>query len=229
MDDRQYEELCRRFIAEQENLPLEKVRSVRIPSPRRGRLPGYEHQIDLYWETESEIATYLNIANAKWRASGKVHQSEVELLQQVRQKVAAHKAFLITNTTFTAGAMAAAKDEGIALLVVRPDFEVADLPKGDRAAIQSSLAAIKAQTARSLWTHHVEHKALGFDRDTPHLDGTAGSALEPPPRRSAGRLVHKPVHPASAPPAPPSVGHGEKRAAPDWGPSGDRSGGFIKN
>jgi hypothetical protein len=243
MDDTQYEELCRRFIAEKENLPLEKVRSVRIPSPRRGRLPAYGHQIDLYWETESEVATYINIANAKWRASGKIHQGDVELLQQVRQKVAAHKAILITNTTFTAGAIAAAKDEGIALHVVRPDFEDADLPDHDRAAIQASLAAIKAKTARSLWTHQVEHKGLGFDRDTPHLDATVGSAPESQPRPSAGPLVHKPAHPtppstaplvhkpvpsASAPPAPPALGGGENRAAPEWGPSGDRSGGFTE-
>jgi hypothetical protein len=243
MDDRQYEELCRCFIAERENLPLEDVRSRRIRSPGRGRLPAYEHQIDLYWETQSDIATYVNIANAKWRASGKIHQSDVELLQQVRQKVAAHKAFLITNTSFTAGAVAVAKNEGIALHVVRPDFEAADLPKNDRAAIQAHLAAIKAESARSLWTHHVEHKGLGFDGDAPKPHAKASSALEPQPPRSAARLickpaheappstaplVHKPAQPTSAPPTPPSVGGGESPAGPGWGPSGDRSGGFVE-
>ena len=46
--------------------------------------------------------------------------AELRLLQQVRQKVAAHKAVMITNTGFTAGAIAAAKDGGIALHGVRP-------------------------------------------------------------------------------------------------------------
>lgn len=243
MNDRQYEELCRRFIAEKEDLPLERIRTVRISNPTRGRLPAYDHEIDLCWEIESDIATYLNIANAKWRASGKIHQGDVELLQQVRQKVAAHKAFLITNTAFTAGAVAVAKDEGIALHVVRPDVEVADLPKKDRAAIQVRLAEIKAHTARSLWTHHVEHKGLGFDRDTARLDPTSGSAVEPQPRASTGRsinkpshqtpsstasFVHKPIQSASVPPAPPPRGSGEHRAVPNWEPRGDRGGGFIE-
>jgi hypothetical protein len=243
MNDMQYEELCRRFIAEKENLSLTKVRSGRVPNPKRGRLPVYEHQIDLYWETGSEIATYLHIANAKWRASEKIRQSDVELLQHVRQKVAAHKAFLITNSGFTAGAIAAAKDEGIALHIVRHDFESADLPKKDRAAIQASLAAIKAETARRLWTHHVEHKGLGFDGDAPKPHATPGSAFGPQPPRSAARLIckpahqappstapllHKPAQPTTAPPAPPSVGGGESPDGPGWGPSGDRSGGFVK-
>ena len=112
MDSDQYEELCRYFIAEKANLPIEAVKSVTIPNPQRPGLPVYKHQIDLYWETGDNIALYLNIANAKWRGSEKVEQGEVMLLQQVCQKVSAHKAFMITNVGFTAGAVAAAKDEG---------------------------------------------------------------------------------------------------------------------
>jgi UDP:flavonoid glycosyltransferase YjiC (YdhE family) len=39
--------------------------------------------------------TYINIANAKWRSSSKIEQGEVLLLNQVKQKVAAHKAMMI--------------------------------------------------------------------------------------------------------------------------------------
>lgn len=137
MKSEQYEELCRYFIATKACVSQEQVKSVTIPNPRRADLPAYRHQIDLYWESGDEIALYLNIANAKWRGSAKVDQPDVMLLQQVRQKVSAHKAFMITNVGFTAGAVAAARDEGIALHVVAPSFNLSELPTGDRAAIQA--------------------------------------------------------------------------------------------
>ncbi len=91
MDSDQYEELCRHFIAEKVGLSPDDVRSVSVPNSKRPGLPEKKHQIDLYWETSDAIAAYLNIANAKWRATAKVEQGEVLLLQQVRQRVAAHK------------------------------------------------------------------------------------------------------------------------------------------
>jgi hypothetical protein len=228
MDAMQYEELCRLFIADKERLALDKVRSVHLRNPKRWRLPSYRHQIDLYWETGNDIATYLNIANAKWRASAKIAQEEVELLQHVRHKVAAHKAFLITNTEFTAGAVAAARDEGIALHIVRPDFDVSDLPTGGRAAIRGRLIAMKAAAERSLWTHRIEHKGLGFDGDPVRPDITPGLALKPEPAPPAVRLLHKPALPSSAPPTPRSVDVTEKRPVPRWGSDGDGRSGFVK-
>src|SRR2546430_11448565 len=100
MDSDQYEELCRHFIAEKAGLRAEDVKSVSILNAKRPGLPEYKHQIDLYWEIGDAIAAYLNIANAKWRGTARVEQGEVLLLQQVRQKVAAHKAFMITNVGF---------------------------------------------------------------------------------------------------------------------------------
>lgn len=161
MTSEQYEELCRRFIAEKTGKSVDEIKSVLIANPRRPGLPEYRHQIDLYWETGDDIALYLNIANAKWRASEKVEQGEVLLLQQVRQKVGAHKAFMLTNVGFTAGAIAAARDDGIALHTVGPAFDFAALPR-DRQAIRASLNAMATQTQAPIFSHRVENRGMDF-------------------------------------------------------------------
>lgn len=162
MTSEQYEELCRRFIAQKTGKPITQIQSVLIPNPKRPGLPEYKHQIDLYWETGDEIALYLNIANAKWRSSAKVDQGEVMLLQQVRQKTGAHKAFMLTNVGFTAGAIAAARDDGIALHTVGPAFNIAALPQNDRQSMQDSLAILASKSLSSIFTHRVENRGLDF-------------------------------------------------------------------
>ena len=146
MNSIQYEELSRFYIARRLGVELRSIRSVEIPNPKRPGLPAYKHQIDLYWDTEDAVSRYLNIANAKWRGGSKVDQPDVLLLQQVRQKVAAHKAIMITNSYFTSGAIAAAYDEGIGLHVVRPSFDVAGLSKRDRGRIQEEIAGIERRS-----------------------------------------------------------------------------------
>jgi hypothetical protein len=81
MNSKQYEELCRFFLADKLGINIEGISSVLIPNPKRPNLPEYHHQIDLYWEIGNDVATYLNIANAKWRGSDKVDQPDVLLLQ----------------------------------------------------------------------------------------------------------------------------------------------------
>ncbi len=156
MDSKLYEELCRRFIAREFGVPLDSVTSPRIPNPQRPDMPKYAHQIDLYWEASNKVAMYLHIANAKWRGSEKIDLPDVLLLQQVRLKVAAHKALLITSTEFTAGAIAAAKDDGIGLHIVCPSFEFATFPTSDRVAMQTALA----QVSGDLCTHAIVHRSL---------------------------------------------------------------------
>ena len=136
----QYEELCRWFIAGQLKIVVEQVRSVRIPNPQRDhqetlvKLVPFQHQIDLYWETANAELRYINIANAKWRSHDAVHQHDVLLL-----KVGAHKAILITNSSFTAHAEQAAWDEGIGLLLLQPAFATHTLHATDRGLIQNDL------------------------------------------------------------------------------------------
>jgi hypothetical protein len=145
----QYEELCRYFVANQLKMPIENVLSREIRNPWRlgtsgfGVADTYVHQIDLYWETDDGLARYVNIANAKWRTSSKVQQADVLLLQQVRVKVGAHKAIMITNTDFTDVAVRVAKDEGIGLYIVKPEFDTAKMPESRNLA----LAHIRALSA----------------------------------------------------------------------------------
>lgn len=155
MNSIQYEELCRLYIAKRLSISIDLVKSIHVPNPVRPGLPQYTHQIDLYWETEDEIAKYLNIANAKWRGSANVDQPEVLLLQQVKQKVGAHKAILITNTGFTSGAEAAARDEGIGLHIVVPAFDCSKLPQKNRKEIQEALSQMPSQLASIVYSHAV--------------------------------------------------------------------------
>lgn len=162
MNSQQYEELCRYFLAKKLGLSLDKIQSISIPNPNRPGLPEYKHQIDLYWEIESELGLYLHIANAKWRGNDKVDQPDVMLLQQVKQDVAAHKALMLTNQDYTAGAIAVAKDKGIALHIVKPNFEENMLPAQDRREIQAKLNGIASESSRPVFLHDIVHKAFDF-------------------------------------------------------------------
>ncbi len=211
MDSDQYEELCRRFIAEQMGLNVEDVKSVSIPNPKRPGFPEYKHQIDLYWELGNAIAVYLNIANAKWRGTAKVELGEILLLQQVRQQVAAHKAFMITNVGFTAGAIAAAKDHGIALHVVAPAFDTSELPRDDRAAIQAVLRDRASQTAKPVYMHHMEHRGLEFDAKATVVNSVPNTSITPGPGRYETRVMPAPSQRISEPTSNRSIGGGETR------------------
>lgn len=162
MNSRQYEELCRYFLAKKLGLSLDKIQSVRVPNPTRLGLPEYKHQIDLCWEIESELGLYLHIANAKWRGNDKVDQPDVLLLQQVKQDVAAHKALMLTSQGYTAGAIAVAKDKGIALHIVKPNFEDRILPAQDGSKIQAKLNEVVSTSSQPVFLHEIVHKAFDF-------------------------------------------------------------------
>ncbi len=206
----QYQELCRHFVSEQAGLREEQVMSVTVPNPRRAGLPEYKHQIDLYWETGDSIALYLNIANAKWRGTALVDQPDLLLLQQVRQQVAAHKAFMITNTGFTAGAVAAAKDHGIALHVVAPTFDTRVLPRRGRLAIGQALRDMASPATGPLYLFRVENRGLGFAAES--------TVLKPAPKVAASRVmpessvVGPPVSPRHGPSVNRQLGGRENRA-----------------
>ena len=175
MNSQQYEELCRYFLAKKLGMSVEQVQSIQIPNPTRPELPVYKHQIDLYWETESELGKYLHIANAKWRGNDKVDQPEVLLLQQVKQKVAAHKALILTTQGYTAGALAAAKDEGIALHIVKPNFDFSILPIQDRSTIQAKLLEVASNSNQPVSQHEIIHKAFDFREISPQSQSSRGS------------------------------------------------------
>ena len=162
MNSYQYEEFCRFFLAEKLGIDIERIKSVDIPNPTRPGLLQYKHKNDLYWETETELSVYLHIANAKWRGSSKVKQPDVLLLQQVKQKLAAHKALMLTSQGYTTGAIAAAKDEGIALHIVKPSLIITELPTRGRSAIRARLQEIATTSNQPLFIHEVVHRAFDF-------------------------------------------------------------------
>jgi hypothetical protein len=162
MRSEQYEELCRLYLSQQLGIPLESITSKRLPSPKRPGNFEYTHQIDFYWETKGEFIVYKNIADAKWRTMKKVDQGEVLLLQQVRQKVGAHKALMITNIGFTSGAILAAKDEGIGLHIVKPQLDTDQLPKRHRVAIRKRLLQLIAEGTTRLFISTVVYAGISL-------------------------------------------------------------------
>lgn len=174
MNSIQYEELCRYFLAQKVGVDIEQILSVRIPNPKRKDLPQYHHQIDLYWETNNDLCQYLNIANAKWRGSAKVEQSEVLLLQQVKMDVDAHKAMMITSSEFTSGAEAVAKDKGIALHIVKPTFDTTILSVDDRFLIQEKIQEVNSSiTNQTVYEHVTRNKAFELSETKPSASFTA--------------------------------------------------------
>ena len=109
-------------------------------------------------------------------------RNDVSLLQQVRQEVGAHKAFMITNFGFTSGAVAAAKHHGIALHILQPVFDASTLPKGDRTAIQARLHDLSS--AGRIYSFRVELRGLETSTTTtqvpsPVADPPVGSRSAP--------------------------------------------------
>ena len=145
------------------------------------------------------------VADVKWRSKGeKVHLHDVLLLEKVMRDVSAHKAVLITNHGFTGNAARAALENGIGLLVVRPEVAETDWHPTDREAIQARIQKL-ARARRPLYTFAVEQKTYGPEI-TPHeaLGGVA--ALSAPQVWAAFGGLANPA--GAAPPAPSGGGLG---------------------
>lgn len=187
MNSIQYEELCRLFLAQQLGIDIEQVKTGDLPSPTLRGKPDLEHQIDLYWETTDAVASYFNIANAKWRTKDKVDQPDVMLLQAVKAELKAHKCVMLTNTDFTDGARSMAENNGIALHIMRPDFNYNSLESRDRAIIQSNLRNLSSGGQICLYQHQVIYKA--FDIERPRIIAPANTPGVPLTARTGGGLV----------------------------------------
>ena len=161
MHYKQYEELCRLFVVNELNIPIENIMSGKIPSAIRPGLEEYQNQIDLYWELEDKLTRNLVIVNAKWRSSDKdkVEQGDVLLIQQVKQEIDANKAMIITNTGFTDGALKAAISRRIALHIVDPNFDSTILHTKDRLTMQTQLQEL-FDSRRPVYSHVEVNKAV---------------------------------------------------------------------
>jgi hypothetical protein len=201
MTSKQYEELCRFFLASQLGLGVDQILSLDLESPVRPGMPEYAHQIDLYWEIEDDVSKIISIANAKWRQTSKLLElQDVLLLQKVRELAKAHKAVLITNVGFSEGAQAAARNEEIGLHIIRPLFRCDRLHCDDPVILQSQLRDLARMAgARPIYLHEIVHKGGG-------LGGTPAAA---PPAPAA-----QPPSPMPAPPLTKSLSSGPAAGLP---------------
>lgn len=210
MHSKQYEELCRLFLATELGIGIDSIRSADVPCASLPDKPEYKTQIDLYWYTENSLCQYFNVANAKWRGSSKVDQGEVQLLFQVAQDVRAQKAVMITNLGFTEGALAVAENKGIALHVVRPAFDCAKLHPKDATLIRSQLLELRSTQAEPLYTFEVVHRGFDLTLQVAPEQSSAGPALVAGPAGGVvqNRVVTAYKNRAYVPPANASVGGG---------------------
>ena len=68
---------------------------------------------------------------------------------------------MITNTGYTGRAMQVAQDEGISLLIVRPNFDARGLRSTRRNRILKRIETL-AQTCPPVYHYEVSHKACGM-------------------------------------------------------------------
>ena len=179
MNGTQYEEFCRLFLNDKYGIDIEEIQSCRIPSPTHPNLSEYKNQIDLYWEHENELARYVNIADAKWRGGpDKVPIGKVRELEQVKNDINAHKAMMITNADFTDGARSFAENKGIALHIVRPDFDytILNLDTKNRGQIQAQLRQFFTSN-KPAYSHKLVCKGVDLGTDAAGQSSTPSETV----------------------------------------------------
>ena len=223
-----YEEFCRLFLADKLGIPVEVIKSRRIPSATHPDLPEYDNQIDLYWEDRKDITLYKNFADAKWRGgSRKVSIGEVRQLQHVKEDIDAHKAMMITNTDFTKKARALAENKGIALHIVRPNFDytILDLASKNREQIQLQLQE-SFNSSKPPYTHEIVYRAFDFGTGSTAQTSVPGKTVSHSKvieQTSMDRIAQTPSHRRA--PTGTQKGSGRQGGPGQKGPGPARGGG----
>ena len=116
----EYEQFVRAVICRTLNIAPDKLQSTHSPGVTLPNASGLDHQIDLFYVDETEIAEYITIIECKYRGSRPVDQTLLQNLAFVRDSTRAHKAIMVSNQGFTEGARAVAESQRIALLTIEP-------------------------------------------------------------------------------------------------------------
>jgi hypothetical protein len=82
---------------------------------------------------------------------------------------------ILTTCGYTEGAIAAAKDKGIALHIVKPDFDISILPTQKRDFIQAKLHEVASASNHPIFLHEIVHKAFDFIEISPQSQSLKGS------------------------------------------------------
>jgi hypothetical protein len=186
----EYEQLVRAVLSEKLGLPPNELRSTRAPGAVLPNAGSVQHQIDLFYVQETELAKYVTIVECKYRESRPVDQELVQNLAFVRNSMSAHKAIMVTNKGYTAGATAVAESQQIALLVVEPRLAVSSLPEG--AEVEEVFASFQTQISRDPSCCDVvvvrKFRADPGDR----ARDLASLLADPEVRTQAEKLLHEP-------------------------------------
>ena len=119
MNGTEYEQFVRAVLCRRLGIPADAMQSTHAEGVTLPNSDGVEHQIDLFFIDETEIAEYVTIIECKYRTSRPVDQMLVQNLAFVRDNTRAHKAILVSNQGFTSGAKAVAESQKIALSRLR--------------------------------------------------------------------------------------------------------------
>jgi hypothetical protein len=187
----QYEVLCRHAISRELGVPLGTIKSgYRAAPSMEGR--KLKHQIDLYWTSGDGVCEYLVFANAKWQRNH-VSLPALMTLIGVQHDIHAQKAMLMTNSGYSPGVVAHAREKGIALLIVRPvaDLEVGRIPDYPREWVTAGLESVASERVSRVYTVNYVHKSFG-------PGGVAGPGA---PVRPAAVVGGAPIVGVSAAPA----------------------------
>jgi len=148
MTGRDYEEFVRSVLSRMLRIPVERMASHRLSGRSFPNIQGPQHQVDLYFEEETEAARYVTIVECKYRSSSTVDQQDVQNLAFVKSSLQAEKAILVTNRGFTLGAWQVAKNHGIALMIVSPPETATSGIEPTASACRRSLAAVREARAQ---------------------------------------------------------------------------------
>jgi Restriction endonuclease len=190
MTGREYEQFVRAVLSRKLNIPPDTLRSTHSPGVTLPNAGGIEHQIDLFYVDETEVAEYVTIIECKYRGSRPVDQILVQNLAFVRTNTRAHKAILVSNQGFTDGAYKVAESQTIALLTIKPTSEYVSA-RGD-SDVDMMFRAIQSEIDRIPRSYEVivVHKL--------HDDGTGSRNLvadllaDPRIREKAAELLRDP-------------------------------------
>lgn len=186
----EYEQFVRAVLCRKLNIPPEKLQSTHSPGVTLPNAGDIEHQIDLFYVDETEVAEYVTIIECKYRSSRPVDQTLLQNLAFVRNNTRAHKAIMVSNQGFTDGAYKVAESQKIALLTIEATSEY--MPARPNTDVDSLFCAIQAEIDRTPKSYDI------VVVQKLHSDGTGGRDLisdllaDPQIRQKAAELLRDP-------------------------------------
>ena len=142
-----YEQLVRAVLSEKLGLSPQQIQSTRNPGTHLPNPKNIRHDIQLFYVHGSDVTKQMTIVECIHLDDRPVDQERIQNLAFVRISLGAHKAIMVTNNGFTAGAKAVAESQQIALLVMNPKAPIR-MPSSGRDS-EALFAEIRAQISQN--------------------------------------------------------------------------------